>query len=83
MCHCTVLRLNNLPHTIIFGGPNKKVPAKQRKDGLLRTVLKQRQSASNKALTLNYFTGIIYFVTLSYCFGQVVLSSLITMAHKN
>ena len=33
MCLCTVLRLNNLPHTIMFWGTKQIVPAKQRKDG--------------------------------------------------
>ena len=49
MCHCTVLRLNNLPHTIIFWGTKQTVPAKQRKDGaLFGTVLNKDKAQQIK-----------------------------------
>ena len=69
MCHCTVLRFNNLPHTIIFGGPNKQSQQSSVKMVLyFGTVLKQRQSAPNKALTLSCFTGAICFVHINLLF---------------
>ena len=65
MCHCSVLRLNNLPHNQ-FWGTKQTVPAKQRKMVLyFGTVLKQRQSAPNKALTLSCFTGTLCFVPIN------------------
>ena len=84
MCHCTVFRLHNLSHTIIFGGPNKQSQQSSVKMVLyFGAVLKQRQSATNKALTLICFPALICFVPINLLFWTVVLSSLITMAHKN
>ena len=58
MCHCNVLRLNKLPCTLL--GTKQAVPAKQREVGaLFGTVLKQKKSLPNKALTLRCFPATI------------------------
>ena len=75
MCHCNVLRLNKLPRTIICWEQNK--PAKQREVGaLFGTVLKQKKSLPNKALTLRCFPATICFdpINLLFWAGYSILT---------
>ena len=68
MCQCTVLKLKTYS-TQSFLGTKQTVPAKQRKDGaLFGTILKQRQNAPNKALTLRCFPVTICFVPVNLLF---------------
>ena len=65
-------------------GTKQAVPAKQREVGaLFGTILKQKKSLPNKALTLRCFPATICFVPINLLFGQVILFSLITLSHKN
>ena len=84
MCHCNVLILNNLPYTIIFGAPNKQSQHSSVKMVLyFGTVLKQRQSALNKALTLSCFPATICFVPINLLFWTSCFVLIHSMAHKN